>query len=247
MTKALTHNLWVVVLFEETTRWPQIHYHEVYTSREEAEEEWKALEENCPRSKWQLATLEEYLSLYSSWAYHMATNKPRPLRERWAEVPSYSASRLLKDVEVGKAFVIAADIAFLADLAESGAQEADKAKRMLDLLAAHSVTYWEWVQRASPWKLYLDDVRPIPEGWVGARTVAEFISLIESRGLPDALSLDHDLGGEETAMEAVHWMIDRELDTREVTITVHSANPVGADNLRGLLASWHRHLSEQHG
>lgn len=45
-------------------------------------------------------------------------------------------------------------------------------------------------------KIYLDDLRPAPEGWVLARSVAEAQRIIDSRpGAPDyELSLDFDLG-----------------------------------------------------
>ena len=41
-------------------------------------------------------------------------------------------------------------------------------------------------------KLYLDDVRPVPPGWVLAKTVPEAIELLK-QGVDEA-SLDHDLG-----------------------------------------------------
>lgn len=46
------------------------------------------------------------------------------------------------------------------------------------------------------WKLFLDDglADQVPSGWTHARTVDEAITLVRSRGLPVAISLDHDLG-----------------------------------------------------
>ena len=42
-------------------------------------------------------------------------------------------------------------------------------------------------------KVYLDDLRPVPDGWVLAKTASEAIGLLTTRTVTD-LSLDHDLG-----------------------------------------------------
>lgn len=47
------------------------------------------------------------------------------------------------------------------------------------------------------YKLYLDDVRPIPEGWIGARSFEEFTDYIKKNGIPSEVSFDHDLKREE--------------------------------------------------
>lgn len=86
-------------------------------------------------------------------------------------------------------------------------------------------------------KLYVDDVRdaPSPE-WSVVRTSSHAITFIQTFGLPDVISFDHDLGGDDTSMRIVDWLIEEILDYRisvpEVFIFyVHSANPVGAENL----------------
>jgi hypothetical protein len=45
----------------------------------------------------------------------------------------------------------------------------------------------------TPMRVWLDDLRPAPEGWAHALTQAEAIGLLES-GDVTAISLDHDLG-----------------------------------------------------
>lgn len=42
-------------------------------------------------------------------------------------------------------------------------------------------------------KVWLDDERPVPLGWVGARSAHEAIALLRTGQVPH-LSLDHDLG-----------------------------------------------------
>ncbi len=44
-----------------------------------------------------------------------------------------------------------------------------------------------------PWKLFLDDERPAPEGWTLAKSVEEAQNMVQAKGVPEALSLDHDL------------------------------------------------------
>ncbi|MBF0288026.1 MAG: hypothetical protein HQM14_09430 [SAR324 cluster bacterium] len=45
-------------------------------------------------------------------------------------------------------------------------------------------------------KLYLDDIRPAPEGWVLAKSYQEFVNHITHHGLPGVISFDHDLASE---------------------------------------------------
>jgi hypothetical protein len=57
-------------------------------------------------------------------------------------------------------------------------------------------------------KVYLDDERPAPDGWVRVTTPAQAIALLET-GEVSHLSLDHDLGDDEgigTGYDVVLWM-----------------------------------------
>jgi len=42
------------------------------------------------------------------------------------------------------------------------------------------------------YKLFVDDMRPIPAGWLGARTVSEAISVLANLPIKE-ISLDHDI------------------------------------------------------
>lgn len=103
-------------------------------------------------------------------------------------------------------------------------------------------------------KLWHDDVRPAPEGWVWARTNTEAKSLLLT-GRVTEVSLDHDLGfhdvvipddpdelaevlilkgqSDQTGYDLVCWMIDNFLVPAKVTI--HSWNPLGAQNMAARL------------
>ena len=86
-------------------------------------------------------------------------------------------------------------------------------------------------------KLYLDDLRPTPEGWERVYSVNEAIDFVEYRGLPNELSLDHDLGDYADeggdAIKFVDWLC---LTGRFPPVVMfHTSNPVGRDNMKRAL------------
>jgi hypothetical protein len=84
-------------------------------------------------------------------------------------------------------------------------------------------------------KLWLDDVRPAPAGWVHARTVEEAKAHLQTGRVEEA-SLDHDLGrGQETGDHLVRWM--NETGRRPARVSVHSSNPLGGLRMRARLAA----------
>jgi len=97
------------------------------------------------------------------------------------------------------------------------------------------------------WALFLDDVRSPgdvhedTEGWVVLRTSLEAIDFVREHGMPAVMSLDHDLGGDDTAMQFLKWMA-YEFWTNEAvpSYMIHSANPVGCENIDSFMESWDR-------
>jgi hypothetical protein len=91
--------------------------------------------------------------------------------------------------------------------------------------------------------LYLDDERPCPDGWVAVKTSAEAINLLtRHRGEVDALSLDHDLGGDDTGYRVVTWL-EEEVFLRGYPpprLSIHSANPVGRIRMQQAIDNIHR-------
>ena len=104
-------------------------------------------------------------------------------------------------------------------------------------------------------KLWVDDIRPAPEGWLQARNVTDAIKTI-SRFREDItdISLDHDISmavmvdgtqrpfpSRETFQAvayfivAVYGQLEKHLMP---TITIHTANPVGADELLAILSGF---------
>jgi hypothetical protein len=117
--------------------------------------------------------------------------------------------------------------------------------QMLDM-PPFSITY----------RLFIDDERdPSVVNWGSAsdvkiaRTVDEAIALVEHHGLPVAISFDHDLGDDTPPTMDFMWYLinshlDGKLDLRGVaSVMVHSANPIGAENL---VALWNG-FAEQEG
>ena len=112
-------------------------------------------------------------------------------------------------------------------------------------------------------RIYLDDVRtPIEKDhWVIVRSYDEFVEKINEIGLEniDMISLDHDLGDtamaewhrnvyhnyelnydnitEKTGMDCAKWLVEycTENGLPMPIYLIHSANPVGADNIRAIL------------
>ncbi|TGE21282.1 hypothetical protein E5K00_13390 [Hymenobacter aquaticus] len=94
------------------------------------------------------------------------------------------------------------------------------------------------------YKLYLDDIRnPKGEGWVVVRSFEEFVATIEALGLPEEISFDHDLGWDQeqncelkSGYDCAKWLVEQDLAIEN--FNVHSANPVGAENIRSLLQNF---------
>ena len=78
-------------------------------------------------------------------------------------------------------------------------------------------------------KVYLDDVRPAPEGWTLATTAQQAIDLLQQHQVTH-ISLDHDLGPPEagTGYDVILWLEKALFDEgRPLPIVLlHTANPV---------------------
>ena len=108
-------------------------------------------------------------------------------------------------------------------------------------------------------KLFLDDIRQAE--WIYhaelamefevVRSYTEFVAFIQKNGLPDFISFDNDLGLDENGevapdgYAAAKWLVyESGLDLRNLKFKVHSANPVAAEQIRGLLNNYIRYLND---
>ena len=92
-------------------------------------------------------------------------------------------------------------------------------------------------------KVFLDDCRPTPAGWVPARCAEEVIRLLEQGNVTE-LSLDPDLGDDArgTGYEVLTW-IQRAVVVRGFRpprIRVHSANPATGQRMHQAIVAIER-------
>jgi hypothetical protein len=90
-------------------------------------------------------------------------------------------------------------------------------------------------------KLWIDDVRPAPDGYVWIKTVNAAKMLIRLKDIngsaPEGIELidiDHDAGecGPPDYIKLLDWL---EETGRNYPIRIHSANPVGVANMRSII------------
>jgi hypothetical protein len=78
-------------------------------------------------------------------------------------------------------------------------------------------------------KIFLDDERPTPFGFTRVNTVEDCIKLLsQKQGEVDELSLDHDLGTEQTGYDVLLFLEDQKFSNPNFIlpkfIQIHSAN-----------------------
>jgi hypothetical protein len=109
------------------------------------------------------------------------------------------------------------------------------------------------------------DVRIYHENWDIVRSYGEFVNYINTNGLPDLISFDHDLGDvpelkktlkfddyfdkdndrEYNGLDCAKFLIDYCMDNKLLLpkYIVHSYNPTGAENIKGLLDNYKKYES----
>lgn len=88
--------------------------------------------------------------------------------------------------------------------------------------------------------LWLDDLRIPSKEYKWIKDYKEFINHIETYGLPDFISFDHDLGEEETGYDCAKWLVEYCLnnDKKLPNFKVHSMNPIGKRNIEYLFKNF---------
>jgi hypothetical protein len=84
--------------------------------------------------------------------------------------------------------------------------------------------------------LYLDDIRePIHNSFHIVRNYQECIDIIKNNKI-HFLSLDHDLGEKKTGYDVAKYLVQEGIEIKQINI--HSANPVGRDNIIQLIGRY---------
>ena len=104
------------------------------------------------------------------------------------------------------------------------------------------------------WSMFIDDERApgkgVSDSVVIVRSSEEAIEFcIAVKSLPKNIMFDHDLGGDDTSMRFIRWMTDQLLEDpplfklrEDFEYSVHSQNPIGAKNIKGLMDQLIKHL-----
>lgn len=99
--------------------------------------------------------------------------------------------------------------------------------------------------------LYLDDIRhpKYLHEYTIVRSYDEAIAYIEEHGIPQSISFDHDLGEDDkgnilpTGYDFAKWLVEMDMDGKytipeDFEFNVHSANPVGKENIESYLNNY---------
>ena len=106
------------------------------------------------------------------------------------------------------------------------------------------------MDKEQPIKLYLDDERTCPEGWVLVKTAEEAIFMLDY-GQVEEISLDHDLGDTEHIPEWTGYTVLSHIESKVVwdvsyqapKIQIHTANPAAWLRMKAAVASIKRYMN----
>lgn len=131
----------------------------------------------------------------------------------------------------------------------------------VNVFAEETISFFERLAQPSGIKkrLFLDDIRSIDMVYHKTfesefdivRTYGDFVAYISTHGLPDFISFDNDLGMDDDGnlapdgLAAAKWLVyESGLNLRHLQYNVHSANPVAAEQIRGLLENYIKFLNK---
>lgn len=104
-------------------------------------------------------------------------------------------------------------------------------------------------------KIYLDDIRnPKTEKFdIIVRSYIQFNSILQNmvkEGIKlSYISFDHDLGEDKSGLDCCKLLVNTDLDynilAEDFSFNVHSANPVGKQNIESLLNNYLKYKKEE--
>ena len=100
-------------------------------------------------------------------------------------------------------------------------------------------------------KLFVDDLRPPPEGWHLVKTIASAIKLLATQNV-EQVSLDHDIAfpvykdsmtmvslSEENYSAIAWYIVIMEESIRPKVVFIHTSNPSGREHMDWILTDWY--------
>ena len=94
------------------------------------------------------------------------------------------------------------------------------------------------------YNLFLDDERTpdynLSPQWVICRSTEEAKIYVQDNGMPNFIAFDHDLGGDDTAMVFLKWLVNEYWEEGSFIpdYSVHSSNPDGRKNIIAFMETW---------
>lgn len=84
-------------------------------------------------------------------------------------------------------------------------------------------------------KVWLDDLRPAPDGWLRVKTVNHAINLLQTNKVTE-ISLDHDLGyaDKKTGYDVMLWIEEQVIKNNFTApkIRIHTANSSAREKMK---------------
>ena len=83
------------------------------------------------------------------------------------------------------------------------------------------------------YKLFIDDLRdPVTNDWKVARSSAEAKDIVVEFGIPNEIAFGHDLGGDDTSIVFINWLINKMLDE---DLKLPEGFEIGVENIKSLM------------
>jgi hypothetical protein len=102
------------------------------------------------------------------------------------------------------------------------------------------------------YNLFLDDCRT-PNmvyydltKWIIVRNFNDFKKIIKNKGIPNIISLDHDLGETNTGYDSIKWLTNYIINNNlnlPTEIRYHTSNPIGKQNMKTYYNNFIKHYT----
>jgi hypothetical protein len=100
-----------------------------------------------------------------------------------------------------------------------------------------------------PFKVFLDDERLAPNGWIRAYSYYGAVDLLGGENVEE-ISFDHDLGHRRTGYDVLVWLEKKIADNPGFhipeKISIHTANPVGRARMKQVISSIRRFAGDRY-